>query len=197
MRRVVIVVTALILSLFLSLIGAGWSRAEQRPTTLRATTLADAGAPGSLVGVRGQLLDAGQHPLGGVPVTARVAGTGPVGVLKSLSGENGQFELDVPLPDQVPAGRVLQVEVSFAGTAEAAATSLTLPVTVTLPAKVDPGAPHEVPAPAVTPPTETVQGLPTTGSTMLDQLIVAAGGLLGLMVVLFVIGAVLRRRRRA
>lgn len=170
-----------------------------RPATLQATTIADVGAPGTLVPVEGRLLDAERRPLTGAEIVVTLAGSAQSPAGQSLTGSGGTFELFVPLPEQVPASGRVDLQVSFPGTAEAAASTLTLPVKVA-PEQV---VPAEVPAPtqATTPPTgasvqSSLPGQPSSGSAFLDQLIVAAAGLLAVMIGLFAIGAFLRRRRR-
>lgn len=201
MRRVILLLTCLAVTL---LAGAGTAsaaplRQAPQPATLRARTVAPAGTPGALVPIEGTLLDAQRRPLTGAPVVVTVAGSPDSDELRSLTGSGGTFEFYVPLPEQVPATGVVDLQVSFGGTDQAAASSVTLPVRVqsdVAPAEAElsrPGAP----APAVTAPADHTGAatLPTSGSAFIDQLIVVASGLLGVMILLFGVGAVLRRRR--
>jgi len=196
MRRIIIFLTTLTLTL---LTGAGVARADAPgfepplPATLRARTVAGVGSPGSLVPVEGTLLDAKRRPLTGVPVVVTVNGI-RAAALESLTGSGGAFEMYVPLPEELPAPGTAELTVSFEGTAEAAASSMTLPVRVEAPAAATTD--FSGPAPAATTPARNGDDLlPSSGSALIDQLIVVAVGLLGVMVLLFGVGAFMRRRR--
>lgn len=198
MRRVIVFLTSLALVL---LMGIGTARAEviefkgPQPARLKARTVAEVGAPGSLVPVEGTLLDARQRPVTGVPVVVSVPGEAQGGVLESLTGSGGAFELYVPLPDQAPASGTVELTVSFHGTEQAAASSLVLPIRVVAPQdETNADQPGVEPEPGPVARTEAA-ALPTSGSALIDQLIVVAAGLLGVMVALFAVGAFLRRRR--
>jgi hypothetical protein len=203
MRRVIVFVSLLTLAVLLGVSTAHAAPAQRgpQPATIRAKTASDTGAPGALVPVAGTLRDAKHRPLTGVPVTVAVAGAPQVDELQLLTGSGGDFEVYVPLPDAMPASGTVDLVVSFQGTADVAPTSVTLPVRVE-------SAPQAVAAdlqkPAGPAPAATLPGghgsrtaLPTSGSPLIDQLIMVASGLLGVMVVLFGIGALLRRRRRS
>ena len=206
MRRVIVFLAALAVAV---LLGVGTAQADTtmlngvhgpqfkgpQPASLKARTVAEVGAPGALVPVEGTLLDASRRPLTGVPVRVAVEGD-PSPALISLTGSGGAFEVFVPLPEALPATGEVQLTVRFDGTADAAASSLTLPVRLQGPAHP---APAEVvaPAPAAPAPADTgvKVNLPTSGSPLLDQLIVVAGGVFGILVALIAVGAFLRRRR--
>ena len=197
MRRVIVFLTSLALVL---LMGVGTARAEviefkgPQPARLKARAVAEVGTPGSLVPVEGTLLDARQRPVTGVPVVVSVPGEAH-GVLESLTGSGGAFELYVPLPDRAPASGTVELTVSFHGTEQAAASSLILPVRVVAPQdETNADQPGVEPEPGPVARTEAA-ALPTSGSALIDQLIVVAAGLLGVMVALFAVGAFLRRRR--
>ncbi|MFT3859837.1 hypothetical protein [Micropruina sp.] len=203
MRRVIVLFTSVVLTLLAGLGTAQAAPARQgpQPATIRAKAATDIGSPGALVPVAGTLLDAKKRPLTGVPVVVTVSGAPQAGELQSLTGSGGAFEAYVPLPDQAPASGTVELQLSFPGSADAAATSLTLPVRVE-PGQVPSGLtqPVEVPAPAATLPSDRgaeITGLPSSGSPLIDQLIVVATGLLGVMVLLIGIGVLLRRRRRS
>ncbi len=193
MRRVIVLLSLLTVAVLLGVSTAQAAPAQRgpQPATIRAKTATDTGAPGALVPVAGTLRDAKQRPLTGALVMVAVAGAPQADELQSLTGSGGAFEVYVPLPDAMPTSGTVELVVSFQGSADAAAASLTLPV------RVESGQ-QAGPAPAATLPSDQGgrNGLPTSGSPLIDQLIVVASGLLGVMVVLFGIGAVLRRRRR-
>jgi len=201
MRRVIVFLTCLLLTLVTG-VGTASAAPPRRgplPATLRAEALAQAGTPGALIPVQGILLDAQRRPITGQPVVATITGAPDTTGLVSLTGSGGSFELYVPLPDEAPAAGTVEVRVSFNGTTEAAASAVVLPVKVEpvgAPADAEAGRPADAPAPAATAPTAHggTSLLPTSGSPMIDQLIVVAAGLLGVMVVLIAIGAGLRRR---
>ena len=202
MRRAIVFLSCLALTLLMGVGSASAAPARKGPlpATLRAKAVALAGTPGSLMPIEGTLLDAKRKPLTGVPVVVSVAGSAQA-ELESLTGSGGTFEVYVPLPEQAPVGGTVDLQVTFHGTTEAAASSVTLPVRVeaaNVPAEAELGQPADAPAPAATAPTEkggSAAALPSSGSPLIDQLIVVAAGLLGVMVVLFGIGAGLRRRR--
>lgn len=197
MRRVIVFLTSLALVL---LMGVGTARAEviefkgPQPARLKARAVAEVGTPGSLVPVEGTLLDARQRPVTGVPVVVSVPGEAH-GVLESLTGSGGAFELYVPLPDQAPASGTVELTVSFHGTEQAAASSLILPVRVVAPQdETNADQPGVEPEPGPDARTEAA-ALPSSGIALIDQLIVVAAGLFAVMIALFAVGAFLRRRR--
>ncbi|MBK8447426.1 MAG: hypothetical protein IPL41_12340 [Micropruina sp.] len=198
MRRVIVFLTSLVLALSLS---AGTANAAPQPATLKAKAQSSVGAPGSLVPVTGTLLHANRRPLTGAQVVVTIEGRPTGEGVQSLTGSGGAFEVYVPLPDDLPSSGVVELKLSFSGTAEAAASTLRLPVQLQPADAVTAGLqqPAVAPAPAVTTPAEhpTVATLPSSGSPFIDQLILVAGGLLGVMILLFGVGAVLRRRRRS
>lgn len=198
MRRLIIFLTSLTLALALGASPA-WADAigfrGPQPATLKARAVAEVGTPGSLVPVEGTLRDAQRRPMTGVPVVVSVPGDASHGTLESLTGSGGAFELYVPLPDQAPASGTVELTISFHGTEQAAASSLILPVRVAVPQEEttagQPGVEPEA-GPVARPEAAAV---PSSGSALIDQLIVVAAGLFGLMVALFAVGAFLRRRR--
>lgn len=198
MRRAIAFLACFVVAI---LLGISTAQADGLPTrgplpaTLKARAVAEAGTPGALMPVEGTLVDAQRRPLTGVPVVVTVPGATEHGSLESLTGSGGAFEVYVPLPTDLPASGTVDLTVSFGGTAQAAASSLTLPIRVTLPrdeTNADQPDAQTVPGTA----TRADPGpLPTSGSPLIDQLIVVAAGLFGVMVVLFAVGAFLRRRR--
>ncbi len=202
MRRVIVLLSLLTVAVLLGVSTAQAAPAQRgpQPATIRAKTATDTGAPGALVPVAGTLRDAKQRPLTGALVMVAVAGAPQADELQSLTGSGGAFEVYVPLPDAMPTSGTVELVVSFQGSADAAAASLTLPVRVESGQQgVAAGLQQPAgPAPAATLPSDQGgrNGLPTSGSPLIDQLIVVAAALIGVMVVLFGIGAVLRRRRR-
>lgn len=199
MRRLIVFLTSLALVL---LTGVGTARAQvgefrgPEPATLRARAVAEVGTPGSLVPVEGTLVDAQRRPVTGVPVVVSIPGDAQNGVLESLTGSGGAFELYVPLPERAPASGTIELTVSFHGTEQAAASSLVLPVRVAVPQDETNADQPDADQPDAGPVARTeAAALPTSGSTLIDQLIVVAAGLFGLMVALFGVGAFLRRRR--
>ena len=202
MRRVIAFLSCLALTLLMGVGSASAtpSRGGPPPATLRAKAIAAAGTPGALMPVSGTLLDARRRPLTGVPVVVSIADSPETAQLESLTGRGGSFELYVPLPDQAPGTGTVQLLVRFNGTSQAAASSVTLPVRIepaVAPADTDLAQPADAPAPAASAPSTSGGAalLPTSGSPLIDQLIVVAAALIGVMVVLFGIGAGLRRRR--
>lgn len=196
MRRLIAFLACLTVAL---LVGVSTAQADglplrrPQPAQLKARAVAEVGAPGALVPVEGTLLDAQRRPLTGVPVLASVAGAAEHGALESLTGSGGAFELYVPLPSELPASGIVDLTVSFGGTAEAAASSLTLPIRVVPQDETNADQPDAEPAPEVANRAD-ITALPTSGSALIDQLILVAAGLFGVMVLLFGIGAFLRRR---
>ena len=195
MRRLIVFLSSLALAV---LLGAGSAGAEvmelkgPQPATLKARTVAEVGAPGALVPIEGTLRDAKRRPVTGVPILVSVPGDPAHGTLESLTGSGGAFEVFVPLPDQAPASGTVELTVSFPGTDQAAASSLILPVRVAAPQETNADQPGVEPASAGH--TEAA-ALPSSGVALIDQLIRVAAGLFGLMVMLFGVGAFLRRRR--
>ncbi|MFT4294820.1 MAG: hypothetical protein QM582_05340 [Micropruina sp.] len=199
MRRVIVFLTSLTLAL---LLGAGTARADTvalkgpLPATIKARTVAPAGAPGALVPIEGTLRDAQRRPLTGVPVIVSLPGTDAAhSTQESLTGSGGSFEAYVPLPESLPASGTVELTVSFAGSEQAAASSLVLPVRVVAPQQSGPGdqpAAQPESGPAAQPAEVT---LPSSGIPLIDQLIGVAGGVFAVMVLLFGVGAFLRRRR--
>ena len=202
MRRVIVFLTSLTLALLMGVGTASAAPTLKRPlpTTLKATVTSGVGSAGSLVPIAGTLTDAKRRPLTGLPVEVSVAGAPQASTLQSLTGSGGAFEVYVPLPDDLPSTGMVELEVTFNGTPEAAASSVTLAVRIepaSGPASAELQQRVGGPAPAATAPAERngAAVLPTSGSAFIDQLILVAAGLLGVMVVLFGVGAVLRRRR--
>ena len=198
MRRVIAFLACFAVAVLLGVSTAqadGLPARGPEPATLKARTISEAGTPGALVPVQGTLRDAQRRPLTGVPVMVTVPGASEHGALESLTGSGGAFEIYVPLPTDLPASSIVDLTVSFGGSAEAAASSLTLPIRVTLP-QDETGAdrPDAQPAPGTATHTDPVT-LPTSGSPLIDQFILVAAGLFGVMVLLFGVGAFLRRRR--
>lgn len=198
MRRVIAFLACFAVAVLLGVSTAqadGLPARDPQPATLKARAVAEAGTPGALMPVQGTLRDAQRRPLTGVPVMVTVPGAAEHGALESLTGSGGTFELFVPLPTDLPASGVVDLTISFGGTAQAAASSLTLPIRVTVPQdETNTDRPDAQPAPGTV--TRTDQAtLPTSGSPLIDQLILVAGGLFGVMVLLFGVGAFLRRRR--
>ena len=202
MRRVIVFLTSLSLALLMG-VGSATAAPSRRgplPATLKATATTDVGTPGALVPIAGTLTDAKRRPLTGLPVQVTVAGAPQAGTLQSLTGSGGAFEVYMPLPDDLPATGTVALQVTFNGTAEAAASSLTLVVRIEPaggPVNADLHQPASGPPPAATAPAERNDSavLPTSGSAFIDQLIVVAAGLFGVMILLFGVGALLRRRR--
>ena len=199
MRRVIVFLTCLAAALVAGIGSASAAPAGKGPlpATLRAKAVVTAGSPGALLPLHGTLQDAQRRPLPGALVEVTIAGSPESRQLRSLTGSGGVFEVYVPLPDQVPTSGTVDLLVSFSGTAQAAASSVTVPVRIEslpAPAEAGLGQPADVPAPAATAPVER-GGLPTSGSPLIDQLIMVAAGLIGVMIVLFAVGAGLRRRR--
>lgn len=195
MRRVIVFLSSLAAALILC-VGTAHADTvaakEPLPATLKARAVSGEGAPGALVPVAGTLLDAQRRPLSGQSVVAIV--TGGEGRPAALTGNAGDFELFVPLPEDLPGSGTIDVTLSYGGSAQAAASTFVLPVRIVAPADETDGQPGVEPAsstdlgdqPAV---------LPSSGSAMIDQLIAVAAGLLGVMLALFAVGAFLRRRR--
>lgn len=195
MRRVIVFLSSLAAALMLC-VGTAHADTVTRkgplPATLKARAVSGEGAPGALVPVQGTLLDANRQPLTGQSVVASVPGGDQQPA--ALTSSSGAFELYVPLPENLPNTGSVEVTLSYSGSAQAAASTLTLPVRIVVPAEGNDDQPVAEPATQADLAGE-VAVLPTSGSAMLDQLIAVAAGLLGVMLALFAVGAFLRRRR--
>lgn len=184
--------------------------APQADGATRLTVYAlDADVPaGSLARLSGRLTDATGQPLSGQPIQLSVVEEAslPTG---AITGDAGASEALAPAPDQVPATGAMTVVVRFPGGASALPAETVLSVAVR-PAQPVPlvGAPESKPTPtpkpkasktpAATPtPSPSPAPQPTPEDPLLRSLLWAAGGLLGLMLLLFVIGGIRRRRPRA
>lgn len=195
MRRVIVFLSSLAAALMLCVGTAHADTVTAKgplPATLKARAVSGEGAPGTLVPVQGTLLDANRQPLTGQSVVASVPGGDQQPA--ALTSSSGDFELYVPLPDDLPASGSVEVTLSYGGSAQAAASTMTLPVRIAVPTEGDVEQPGAEPAARAELGGE-VATLPTSGSAMLDQLIAVAAGLLGVMLALFAVGAFLRRRR--
>lgn len=192
----------------LIVMGLAWLAPQAAAAPAASVLTAQAATPvveaSSLVRVQGRLTDAAGRPLPGRTIDLEVAGAI---MSAAMTLDHGTFEAFAPVPDGLSPAEQLTVTVRFGGTPDAqpARTSLTvqvigaavaevaLPAVAPTPTKKSTKTPK--PTPSAASATPTPEPRPVQDDPLLRNLLMAAGVLFALMVLLFVIGAIRRRRR--